>query len=140
VPKIESVPVHTSYAKMDIALKQISTVKMGDDHETASIDLRNGDKLKGVVSLAPIELLTIFGPVKVGIEHVRRIDVVVSGGGLPIALAVGLSVFSFGAVPSPAGDLPAGDGVRLDVAAANLEILGERGPEAGGVDEAEPEE
>ena len=87
-PRIDAVPVQTPYAKMDIPLKQILTVLMGDDHETASLDLRNGDKLKGVVSLGPIELVTVFGPVKAGIEHVRRIDVGLSGEGLARGLLV----------------------------------------------------
>ena len=62
-PDIESVPVQTSYAKMDIDLKQILTIKIAEDHENASIDLRNGDKLKGVINLEPIKLETVFGNV-----------------------------------------------------------------------------
>jgi hypothetical protein len=89
-PKIDTVPVQTPYAKMDIPLKQILTVEIGDDHETASVNLLNGDKLKGIASLGPIELATLFGPVKVGIEHIRRIDVGVSGKGLADILARGL--------------------------------------------------
>jgi len=80
IPKIESVSVQTAYAKMDIPLKQITSVKMEDDHETASLDLSNGDKLKGVLTLKPLDLTTVFGPVKVGIEHLRTI-VVSSGNG-----------------------------------------------------------
>jgi hypothetical protein len=52
-PGIESVPVQTSYAKMDVPLKEILSMKIGEDHETASFDLRNGDKLKGVVRGQP---------------------------------------------------------------------------------------
>ena len=73
VPSIESMPVQTSYANMDIPLKEISTVRMDADHETASLDLRNGDKLKGVINLKPIDLETIFGKVSVGIEHIKEI-------------------------------------------------------------------
>jgi len=86
---IESVPVQTTYAKMDIPLKQILTIKMGDDHETAALDLCNGDKLKGVVTLEPLELTTLFSSVKVGIEHVQKI-VVSTGEGLPATLKRGL--------------------------------------------------
>ena len=97
VPKAEFIPVQTSYAKMDIALKQISTVKMGDDHETASLDLRNGDKLKGVITLAPIELVTVFGNVKVAVEHIRNMDVMMTGEGVASVLARGLFLhYSFG--------------------------------------------
>jgi hypothetical protein len=79
IPSIESVPVQTSYAKMDVALKQILTVKIAEDRETASVDLRNGDKLKGVINLDPIRLETVFGKVKIDIEHIRELRVVVGG-------------------------------------------------------------
>ena len=71
VPKIKSIPVQTSYAKMDIPLEQITSIHIRDDHEMASIDLLNGDKLKGVLDLKPLELETIFGEVSIGIEHVQ---------------------------------------------------------------------
>ena len=71
VPTIESVPIQTSYAKMDVPLKQVLAIKVDENRETASIDLCNGDKLKGVVSLAPIKLRTIFGDMAISIEHVR---------------------------------------------------------------------
>lgn len=89
-PKIESVCLQTSYSKMDIALKQILAIRMGDNHETASVDVRNGDKINGVIHLASIKLQTIFGDVAVGIEHVRELHVVVSGGALPESLRNGL--------------------------------------------------
>lgn len=80
VPGIESVPVQTPYAKMDIPLKQILTLTIGEDHETAAVEMRNGDKLKGVVNIEPIKLETAFGKVTIGVEHIRKLDVVLSGG------------------------------------------------------------
>ena len=56
---------------MDVPLKQVLAIKVDENRETASIDLCNGDKLKGVVSLAPIKLRTIFGDMAISIEHVR---------------------------------------------------------------------
>ncbi len=90
---IESLPVQTSYAKMDVAVKQILTIKIAEDHETASIDLRNGDKLKGVISLPPIQLETVFGSVKIGIEHIRSLRVVLSGGAMPDSLTKGMVLY-----------------------------------------------
>jgi len=90
VPGIEAVPVQTSYAKMDVPLKQVLAIKVDENHETASLVLRNGDKLTGVISLKPIELATVFGTVAVGIEHVKEIGVVLSGGALPESLKKGL--------------------------------------------------
>ena len=71
VPRIKSIPVQTSYSKMDIPLTQIVSIKIHDDHEMASIDLKNGDKLKGVLDLMPLELETLFGKASIGIEHVQ---------------------------------------------------------------------
>lgn len=93
IPNIDSVPVQTSYAKMDVQLKQLISIKMGEDHETASIELQNGDKLKGVVSLGPVKLETVFGNVSVGIEHIRVLRVVLAGGVLPEGLKRGLVLY-----------------------------------------------
>ena len=93
IPSIEAVPVQTSYAKMDVPLKEILAIKIAEDHENATLDLRNGDKLKGVVSLKPITLETLFGKVSVGIEHIRTISVVLSGGALPDPLRQGLVLY-----------------------------------------------
>lgn len=82
-PDIESVPVQTSYARMDVGLKGLSAIRMEADHETAALDLRNGDKIKGVVSLGPIKLETVFGNVSVGVEHIRNLRVISAGDALP---------------------------------------------------------
>jgi hypothetical protein len=93
VPSIESVPVETSYAKLDITLKQLMTLRIGEDRETATLELRNGDKLKGVVDLGTPKLETVFGKVKVAAEHIEGLRVVLSGGALPEALRQGLVLY-----------------------------------------------
>lgn len=93
VPSAESVPVRTPYAKMDIELKLIRTVKIAGDHESAAIDMRNGDQLKGVIRLEPIKLETIFGSVSVATEHIREFRVVLDGVMLPEALKKGLVLY-----------------------------------------------
>jgi hypothetical protein len=87
VPGIESVPVQTSYAKMEIPLKELFAIRMAADHETASLDLRNGDRLKGVMILKPVKLKTVFGNVSIGVEHIRGLRVKVIGMPLPEALS-----------------------------------------------------
>ena len=82
-PGVDTVAVQTSYAKMSVPLKQILTIKMGEDHETAAISLQNGDMLKGVIGLGPMQIDTVFGKVSVGIEHVREFRIVPGGGVLP---------------------------------------------------------
>jgi hypothetical protein len=93
VPKMESVPLQTAYATMNIPLKGISTLRMDEDHENAAVEMRNGDKLKGVVSLKPVTLATVFGEAKIGVEHIRELRVVLSGGPLPEALRKGLVLY-----------------------------------------------
>ena len=90
VPNIKSVPVQTSYAKMDIPLRQIRSIKIADDHETASLELQNGDKLTAVLGVGPIELGTIFGKTTIGLEHIEQLDVVLTGRALPQELKRGL--------------------------------------------------
>jgi hypothetical protein len=74
-PEIETVPVETPYARMDIPLAQIASITMGDDRETATIDLQNGDKMKGVTTLKPLRMETIFGIVVVDVMHIRKLRV-----------------------------------------------------------------
>ena len=80
IPGIESVPVQTAYAKMDIALNQIMTIKITEDHETASVALRNGDNLKGVVTLGQVTLKALFGKVSIGLAQINEFRVVLVGG------------------------------------------------------------
>ena len=75
VPSIESVRVQTVHAKMDIALDQIASIEIADDHETAALALQNGDRIKGVLDLPSIGMKTVFGEVSIGIEHVNVINV-----------------------------------------------------------------
>jgi len=86
---IKTVSVRTQYANIDIALEKIAAIKFNDDHETASFELQNGDKLSGIVKLAPVELETIFGKVKIGAEHITHLAVSVAGT-LPATLNHGL--------------------------------------------------
>lgn len=83
MPNIKSVPVQTSYAKPDLSLRQILTIRFDENHETVSVTMRNGDKLKGVATLGPIELETVSGKVSVGIEQIRWLRVALPGGELP---------------------------------------------------------
>jgi len=90
---IETVPVETAYAKMNVPLKQIRSLQIDKDHETVTLCLQNGDKLKGVVTLTPIKLTTVFGQISVGVEHIKQLDVVPTGGALPESLRKGLVLY-----------------------------------------------
>jgi hypothetical protein len=92
-PGLATVPVQTSYAKMDVPLTQIKALKIGDDHESVTLNLRNGDTLTGVISLAPIKLITVFGTASIGIEHIRQFTIVRTGSALPETLRKGLVLY-----------------------------------------------
>jgi hypothetical protein len=79
-PGIESVPVQTPYAKINVPLNQILGIALEADHETASFELQNGDKLTGIVNLGPLPLSTLFGKVTIPVEHIRTVHVSLSGG------------------------------------------------------------
>jgi len=94
IPAISSISVQTSYAKMDIPLKQILQVKIDADHETVSVEMVNGDNLKGALNLRPVELATLFGKVSVGIEHIISMKVRLNtGAGLPGRLKAGMVLY-----------------------------------------------
>ena len=93
VPSIDSVRVQTSYAKMDIPLKQLVAVRIGDDHETAVIDLQNGDKLKGVIDLESVKLEALFGKVSIDVGNIRSLTVIPGRGMLPESVQKGLKVW-----------------------------------------------
>ena len=94
VPKIESVPLQTAYARMEIPLRQILTLRIDADHETVSVEMANGDRLTGVLSLGAVELTTLFGSVSVGTEHISGMHAGLKTGlGLPAGLKEGLVLY-----------------------------------------------
>jgi len=129
---LESVPVQTTYAKMDLALKQIVAIAIAEDHETAVIEMRNGDKLKGVISMKPIKVETEFGKVSVGIEHIRDLRVVTWVGALPDTLTKSLVLcYSFddegkGKVTDKSGKKNDGDVKGAKWTSKGLGTLGSR--------------
>ena len=76
VPSITSVPVRTSYASVEIPLKQIQSITIRNDHEDASFELQNGDKLGGVPGLALLELETVFGRIAVDVQHIAVVRII----------------------------------------------------------------
>ena len=79
IPSTASVPVKTSYARMDILLETLRFIKVEADHQTASLELRNGDKLSGVVDFGALDLETIFGKLSIGVEHLHSVEVALGG-------------------------------------------------------------
>lgn len=79
IPSVKSIPVQTSYAKMDIPLRQIACMQIAADHETASFELQNGDTFKGVFSFDPLRFQTIFGDVTIPVAHIRSVAIRLDG-------------------------------------------------------------
>jgi hypothetical protein len=75
VPNIASVKVETPYAKMEISLEQVASLELHDNRETASLDLRNGDKITGAVNLGRLRIETIAGSLTVPVHTMQRFDV-----------------------------------------------------------------
>jgi len=108
-PAVSALPVQTAYASMELPLVQLVALTSGDDRETVTLDLQNGDKLQGIIKLAAIKLDTAFGRVTVGREHWRELRVLLPGQALSEALKQGLVLdFAFdrdeeGKVPDRSG-------------------------------------
>jgi hypothetical protein len=75
VPKVDSVRFDTSFAKMQIPLKEITSIHLGDDHETALIRFKSGDNLNGVITFGPLRLRTLWGKSTIGWEHIHVVSV-----------------------------------------------------------------
>jgi hypothetical protein len=91
VPTIRTVPVETPYAKINVPLERILSIRINEKQKTAAFELQNGDRLNGTIDLGPIELETVFGKASIATELIRSIGVASSG-----ALPAGDGPLSFG--------------------------------------------
>jgi len=71
--EIETLPFIATYAEMDLAMKEVDSVTLGEDKETAKVTMRNGDSLQGVVDIGELKLLTLLGEISVPVQHISRI-------------------------------------------------------------------
>lgn len=77
-PGVDTISIRTSYAEMSIPLKRILAIALGDDR-TASFELQNGDRLKGLITLESLKLDTLFGSLMVGMKHISALRVITGG-------------------------------------------------------------
>jgi len=61
------------YAEMNLAMKEVDSVTLGEDKETAKVVMSNGDNLQGVLDIGDLKLQTLLGELSVPIRHVSRI-------------------------------------------------------------------
>ncbi len=83
IPSISSITIQTSYAKLDIVLKQVRSISVEKDRELAVFEMKNGDRIKGALLLKSLDLKTTFGKVSVGVEQIDKIAVL-TGSSLPL--------------------------------------------------------
>ena len=75
VPSPDSFVLLTSYGRIKIPFQQGAVVRLAEDHETATVEMPNGDRLKGSLSLDSLKLRAIFGNVSVDMQHVTRLTI-----------------------------------------------------------------
>jgi hypothetical protein len=85
VPDIETFPLQTDYAKINIPIEQIESIAIDADHETATFVLQNGDTVTGVLNIGELSLKTAFGLIKVRTPFITSIQKSVKTA-LPLAL------------------------------------------------------
>lgn len=74
-PQIATLPLQTDFAKVDVPLERVRSVKFAADHVTATVTLANGDRLQGRLALAPLALETCFGRVSIALALVGHLSV-----------------------------------------------------------------
>lgn len=74
-PVDTSIRFQTPYLKTELALEQVMNIKMQEDHETATVQMRNGDRLTGVVSQEMLKVATVFGEVDIPVSAISRLRV-----------------------------------------------------------------
>lgn len=68
-------PVFVLPKKVMIPLEQVSIIQFDINRENAIINFQNGDKLSAILDVDDLEVETIFGKVKVGIDQIKKIIV-----------------------------------------------------------------
>jgi len=79
--EMETLPFIAKYGRMDLVMKEVAAVTLGEDRETVKVVMKNGDGLQGVLDMGALKLRTLVGDVHVPIRHVVRITA--GGGWLP---------------------------------------------------------
>ena len=75
-PGFTSISLRTPFDKIEIPLKHLRLIKPHEDHKTAFVHLRNGDRLTGVLEIEnPLKLKTLMGGVSVDLQHIKNAGV-----------------------------------------------------------------
>lgn len=78
-PLTTTLPVQTSFAGMSIPFTAIDSIEFGKNNAESKLKLKNGDLLKGTISLKSLTLDTCLGRVDLKPEHLARLRVTAGG-------------------------------------------------------------
>lgn len=81
VPKMQSVPLQTDYARMDIPWLRIRKITHEGTNEAVRITMANGDRVQGGFSMPSVEISALFGRAVVALGQIAVIEVVDYGTG-----------------------------------------------------------
>lgn len=73
--EIDTLPFIAKYGRMELVMKEVASVTLGEDRETGRIAMKNGDSLQGVLDIGDLKLRTLLGEISVPIRHVSRIAI-----------------------------------------------------------------
>jgi len=71
--EMDKLPFIAKYGRMDLVMKEVAAVTLGEDRETGKVTMKNGDGLQGVLDIGDLKLRTLMGEVSLPIRHVLRI-------------------------------------------------------------------
>lgn len=125
----DSVRIKTEFGDQKVSLKLVDHVRWKQDREHVVLEFPNGDRLTGAIIPEVVELRTLFGVAKIGMEHVVMLKP------LPAELA-GLPSFDGLVLYFPFDEKPQGDSVASRVGELQGKLQGGqwiRQPPRGGV-------
>jgi hypothetical protein len=72
----KSLKIDVGFDELTIPLDRIRRVQQGEKAKTVRVELNNGDMLTGKLIAEPLNLTTIFGPVKLTLDQIISLEVV----------------------------------------------------------------
>jgi hypothetical protein len=90
VTSLATIPlVSDAMGTMDVSLRYIDAISFSEDHKSANVTFRNGDKIRGIAAgVTQLTLNTLVGAISVPMAVVREIRVHPAGNGKPLEWAV----------------------------------------------------
>jgi hypothetical protein len=71
-----TLPLKTSYGKLSLPVEKIRHIAFGDKHESATVQLRDGEKITGTLEITEMHFTAVFGKVTIPLAQIREINAV----------------------------------------------------------------